>query len=278
MKVEDCIVAVERRTLGGCVDLAFIFVRTFMLPIAILTLTFAVPCCILAWWLAEAQQTDVLPVALLVFAGFNTIYGGALVAAVGPQVFGDSISTTAAIRSVGKRFISYTFLGLLTRIPTACMFVPGLFIYPWCGHLAEVMFLENTSLSGISERLSWLGQRGGYSRNLGRCTGLILLWALMAFGLALLIDLLVSILFNVPSVIDSVTGSATNPDAEMARQSQLYDSPLVVTVVLACVWATAPVIRVAWFFCYLDQRIRNECWDIELLYRAEATRLRKQAP
>ena len=56
MKVEDCIVAVERRRLGGCIDLAFVFVRTYALPIGILTLTFAVPCCLLTWLLAEVQQ------------------------------------------------------------------------------------------------------------------------------------------------------------------------------------------------------------------------------
>ena len=277
MKVEDCIVAVERRSLGGCIDLAFVFVRTYALPIGILTLTFAVPCCLLTWLLAEVQQTDVLPVAVVVFACFNTLYGGAIVAAVGPQVFGDRISTGAAIRALGRRCISFFFLGLLSRVPTGCLVVPGLFIYPWCGHLAEVMFLENTSLLSISERLSWLGQRGGYSRNLKRCLGLLLLWTIMTLGMAILVDLLVSILFNVPSVTDSVSGPATNPDADIARQSRLYDSPAVVTCFMMCAWAAAPIIRVAWFFCYLDQRIRNECWDIELLYRAESARLRKQS-
>jgi hypothetical protein len=37
------------------------------------------------------------------------------------------------------------------------------------------------------------------------------------------------------------------------------------------------VIRLAWFFCYLDQRIRNECWDLQLQYRAEAARLEELA-
>ena len=38
-----------------------------------------------------------------------------------------------------------------------------------------------------------------------------------------------------------------------------------------------PVIRLAWFFCYLDQRIRNECWDLQLQFRAEAARLEELA-
>ena len=49
--------------------------------------------------------------------------------------------------------------------------------------------------------------------------------------------------------------------------------PLVTTVIHALLWAFYPLIRIAWFFCYLDVRIQKEGWDVELDFRIEAQRL-----
>ena len=49
------------------------------------------------------------------------------------------------------------------------------------------------------------------------------------------------------------------------------------TAIQFTIWLPYPVIRLAWFFCYLDQRIRNECWDLQLQFRAEAARLEELA-
>ena len=51
-----------------------------------------------------------------------------------------------------------------------------------------------------------------------------------------------------------------------------YD-PLAITAFHATLWLVYPVARLAWFFCYLDVRIRKECWDVELDFRIEAQRL-----
>ena len=60
--------------------------------------------------------------------------------------------------------------------------------------------------------------------------------------------------------------------------SQLvYDDPKMLTAMQLTVWLPYPVIRLAWFFCYLDQRIRNECWDLQLQFRAEAVRIEELA-
>ncbi|MEZ6063724.1 MAG: hypothetical protein R3C19_25525 [Planctomycetaceae bacterium] len=70
MKVEDCIVSVERRSLGGCLDLAFVFARHFAAPIARLTLMFAIPSCALVW-LLTSRATDMLIPSILIFLFFN---------------------------------------------------------------------------------------------------------------------------------------------------------------------------------------------------------------
>lgn len=278
MKVEDCIVAVERRTVGGCLDLAFLFTRQFAVPICRLTLVFAVPGCLLVAGLASVT-TDMLIPSILIFSFFHAWFAGALVAAVGPQVFGVRISTRVALRSLLQRFWSFGLLTALARgmqlLTAFCVVIPSVFITAWCGHLPEVMILEKTPMPQVMSRLSWLAAGGGYSRNLGRVLGLLAFWALLSFGLFVLIDFLADVLFHVQIVPGRIASFA--PDASQRLQSAAFDDPLVLTTLQIALWLPAPVIRVAWFFCYLDQRIRNECWDLDLQFRVEALRLEEAA-
>ena len=273
MKVEDCIVTVERRTLGGCLDLAFVFARQFAVPLFSLTLCFAVPCTFLTWAVADTIRHDVLIPALMVFAFFNLLFNGAIVATVGPQVFGVPISTRAAVKSLVSRLISFVFLGMLARATGFCLFVPLLFVTAWCGHLPEVMFLERTPLNQVTQRLSWLGKGGGYSRNIGRLMSLIFFGIIFGAGIFMTIDLLAGLIFHAPIFFGSI---GAGPDRWEALQSKLIDDPTFVTALQVAAWCVCPFLRLAWFFCYLDQRIRNECWDLELQYRVEAGRLEEQ--
>lgn len=273
MRVEDCIVAVERRSLGGCIDLAFVFSRRFALPLLSVMLCFAVPSVILTWLVADALRADVFLPSVIVFAFFHTLYSGALVATVGPQVFGVPISTKAALKGLMSRLISYAFLGVLAKLTGFCLLVPLLFVSAWCGHLPEVMFLERTPLNQVTQRLSRLGKGGGYSRNLGRIVSLGLFWIILAFGIFRAIDVIAALAFNTPIMEGTI---ATGPDWGRAFTSKLIDDPAVNVFMQISFWLASPIIRLAWFFCYLDQRIRNECWDLELQYRVEAGRLEEQ--
>ena len=273
MKVEDCIVTVERRSVGGCIDLAFVFTRRFMAPLYRLTLVFAVPALICVWLVADARGHDVVMPATIIFVAFSSLLSGAIVATVGPQVFGVPLSTKAAIRGLLKRAVSYVFLATLFRVTGFCMVVPLLFVMAWCGHLPEVMLLENTPLNQVTQRLSWLVKGGGYSRNLGRLVAIFVLWILMALGIFLLADVLSALLFNTPIFSGTI---AFGPDIAEALAGRLIDDPMVTTTWHAALWLTYPLARLAWFFCYLDQRIRNECWDLDLQFRVEAVRLEEQ--
>ena len=61
MKVEDCIVTVERRSLGGCLDLAFVFAREFAGPLTRLWLICAVPACVLVWMISSVAAKPLAP-------------------------------------------------------------------------------------------------------------------------------------------------------------------------------------------------------------------------
>jgi hypothetical protein len=53
----------------------------------------------------------------------------------------------------------------------------------------------------------------------------------------------------------------------------LWSDPIVVTAALAVAFLVYPIGRLAWFFCYMDVRVRRDCWDMELLIIQEAERL-----
>ena len=273
MKVEDCIVTVERRSVGGCIDLAFVFARQFAGPLLGLTACFAVPSTLLVWMVGDTMGRNVLVPGILVFAFFNMLMSGALVATVGPQVFGVPISVRLALKALLGRLFSYGILAMLFRCTGCCLVVPVFFVMSWCGHLPEVMFLERTPLNQVPQRLSWLSRGGGYSRNLGRLIAITCFWAISAFGLFMLMDILSGWIFNAPIFFGTI---APGPDQRQAFVSKIVDDPWLITMVQVAFWICYPVMRLAWFFCYLDQRIRNECWDLELQFRIEAGRIEEQ--
>lgn len=273
MKVEDCIVTVERRTVGGCIDLAFVFARHFATPLIKLTLCFAVPSTLLVWLVADSLRRDVVIPSMCIFGVFSMLMSGAMVASVGPQVFGVPMTIRAALRGLVSRIFSYSFLGVLSRLTGFCLGIPLLFVMAWCGHLPEVMLLERTKLNSVTQRLSWLCKGGGYSRNLGRLITIGVFWLFFAFGIFMLIDIVCGVVFNYPIFFGTI---APSPDMRAAFASKVIDDPVLITTMQIALWMTYPIARLAWFFCYLDQRIRNECWDLELQFRVEAARLGEQ--
>lgn len=273
MKVEDCIVAVERRTVGGCIDLAFVFARHFAGPLLKLTLCFAVPCTLLVWLVADSLRRDVVIPSMCIFAVFSMLMSGAMVASIGPQVFGVPMTVRSALRGLFSRVLAFAFLGVLSRLTGFCLVLPLLFVMAWCGHLPEVMLLERTKLNSVTQRLSWLCKGGGYSRNVTRLITIGVFWLFFAFGIFMLIDIVSGVVFNFPIFFGTI---APGPDHRAAFASKLIDDPMLVTTMQIALWITYPIARLAWFFCYLDQRIRNECWDLELQFRVEAARLGEQ--
>jgi hypothetical protein len=46
------------------------------------------------------------------------------------------------------------------------------------------------------------------------------------------------------------------------------------TVLTVTALAAYAIGRLAWFLCYIDVRVRQDCWDLELSMMREAVRLR----
>lgn len=276
MKIEDCIVRVERRSGGGCLDLAIVFAQQFAGSIVRLLITFAVPSCVLTWWVSEGR-TDLLVIAIPIFAFFASFMSATLIATVGPQVFGVPLSTTAGITAVVQRLMSFLTLTSLVRLVQFvlmfCLVVPAILPTAALGHLNEVLFLEKTPAKDAVRRLRNLIRGNGFGRNLSRLIGLMTFWAISSTGLFVLIDQLVSWVFNIQIFKGTMVDGE---DWIEAFTASVVDDRAVILLLQVAVWIPFPVVRLAWFFCYLDQRIRNECWDLDLQFRAEANRLEEQ--
>ncbi|MCA9063517.1 MAG: hypothetical protein KDA96_10675 [Planctomycetaceae bacterium] len=285
MRIEDCIVTVERRDGGGCFDMAIAFLRQFLWPITRLTLCFAVPSCFIIWYIQQ-DETDALAWAPPIFLAFQAVWSATLVAAIGPQVFGVPISVRRALRAVLRRSVLYLALTGFFRLfqwLLGLLIIPGLIasvlMESWGGHLAEVMFLENAPASRVTSRLSWLCGGGGYGRNLPR---LLMLWL---FGLAmtpaiiLLLDFLMLIVTRNTVCIGPLLDAMRGLESDRTRKltALFSDSPGFLLQVQISLWIVMPLLRIAWFMCYLDQRIRNECWDLDLKFKLEASRLENAA-
>ncbi|MEM7455224.1 MAG: hypothetical protein AAF456_12815 [Planctomycetota bacterium] len=272
MRVDQCIVSVEQRSVGGCIDLAFVFVRKYAAFLGQMLALFAIPST-LAVVLISYFTTDILMWSAILFLGMTPLLSAIIVAAIGPQVFGQTIDFNETASRILNRILIYLVFILLIRfVFFFCSFliVPGLLLLPVAGHLAEILFLEECPSSKVISREFWLVGDGGYFRFLWHTVVLAFFWLILSLGCLLTIDLLCTTLFSTPVLFGRIVSS---PDAADAAYVLITSDVRTAAALHLAIWLPFPIIRIAWFFSYLDQRIRAECWDLEVKYRTEAIRL-----
>lgn len=276
MKLDGALITIERRSLTECVDLAIVFIQEHFAAVFTMTMLFAVPSTVLTWFLMATLDSSTLTVTTILFAALSPILGSVLVIAAGGRVFGDEFRASAAFRRLIRRFgILFGYI-LLTRFlgtVLACILFPPLLIVVRYGFVAEILFLENTPGKKVGKRMSNL-MTGRFSNLCGRGFWLLVLYAMFIYGLFVIVELFSTYLLGVP-IVSGRMSDYGQIDDEFTRLL-LFD-PLFVTVLHFLLWIVYPIIRLSWFFCYLDVRIQKEGWDVELDYRIEAQRLKTLA-
>ena len=272
MQLDGTIFAIQRRTVGGCIDLGLVFLREHFRGVLRLTCVFAVPFCLLSWWLVSRCDWNLFGI-LFLFAITSPFLGSALVAAAGQRVFGDRFSARQGLRAMFQRLFVLGLLILIARAVTIlglmALVVPGYCVATRYGFLAEVLLLERQALSRYETRLSDL-QAATFGTLLGRLITILCFFWVSVMSLFVLLDLTSGYLFGMPILI----GRSTGMDFMFEEITNLLVAdPLVLTSFVAVMWLVYPAARLAWFFCYLDVRIRKEGWDVELDFRIESQRL-----
>ena len=279
MQLDGSAITIERRKLTGCIDLAVVFVREHFGGVATMTAFFAVPSTLLTWWLMA--NTDLyLYVSLILFALLSPILGAVLVIGAGRRVFGDEFLVGESFRAVGKRFWTLFGYMLLTRILGGvlwCLILPPLLLVVHSGFIAEILYLESTPRKKVGTRRKSL-MSNVFSDLVGRGLAAFAFYTLVVFGLFLLLERALALLTGVQIMgmdFFAFVGLLFQDGEEFI--TLMISHPLFITVLHALMWLVYPLIRLAWFFCYLDVRIQKEGWDVELDFRIEAQRLSKLA-
>jgi hypothetical protein len=100
-------------------------------------------------------------------------------------------------------------------------------------------------------RASWMAQ---YS---------LMMWAVLFVSL----DAASSLFFRTPIFLGRLAGLPPGAEAEVYLKEAwelLARDPLVLAALTATALLVYPINRLAWFFCYIDIRVRKDCWDLEL--------------
>jgi len=271
MKVEETRLVIEPRSVGACIDLACLFYRTHAAKIVGLTLLFVTPVTAVTYYVTVSSNVGWLWSGVMFFF-FSTFLGAAIVAGAGHWVFGEPFTIVGTLKTVAGRFWSLLYFLLLSRVIVGGTGLTcwGVFVVPlgtYYGFLQEITLLEQLRGRRLGKRIREIMSHTFWTA-MGRYTVILLFATAVSISMFTVIDIGSGTLLGYPIVL----GRASAFFAEEIFYLLLWD-PLVVTTVSATLWFVYPLARLAWFFCYIDARIRKEGWDVELEFRVEAHRL-----
>ena len=280
MRFDQVAVPLVPRSTSNCLDLAVCFLRQYLRPITELWATVAVPACAAVYLLVDRYEFE-LPLAAFVFFGLTSPLGVLLMAGAGPCAFGEPFTYRGTFARLGWRGIGLLLLrGIALRLAIALGLV--LFIFPgWYLAVRTGFFVEKSVLSKMARHLhdrrtnellqGEIGDLFVRSAGIGVFCGL--LWMVLLFTF----DFASSHLLGLPILLGRLKIDLSYfenfGDAMHHGMQFLWSDPIVVTAALAVAFLVYPIGRLAWFFCYMDVRVRRDCWDMELLIIQEAERL-----
>jgi hypothetical protein len=271
MKLDGATIAIEPRSVGACVVLAVLFSGAHSGQVLGLTLIFGTPICLLTYVLVDQLGAGLGTGLLLFFAGAPFL-AAAVVAGAGQREFGDPFPVWGTLRILASQFFRLVVTLLLAQIVIAASsllcFLPPLPLSVFYGFLPELLLLEQSRGFRFEARTRDL-MRGTFFDLLLRFVVIAGFYLCTVLSLFTLIDLTSDIVLSTPVLFGRISGEFFFDDV----QYLLMHDPLVVTAICATMWLAYPLARLAWFFCYLDTRIRKEAWDVELDFRIEAQRL-----
>jgi len=171
------------------------------------------------------------------------------------------------LRSLGMALLQFLLLG--------CGLIPGVLLMnrESCfieEHLFRLHFSlhGDRNLRGRSERL--------HSRTNQDGAGISLFWFALWLMILFSVDFLTDRLLGIPLMLGRVGVDVNYSGFDgliAAFWSFLVGDPFFSTLLVATALLAFQVVRIGWFLNYCDDRIRRECFDVELRIRAEVERL-----
>lgn len=271
MKLEEATLALEPRSVGAAIDLAILFYRRHAAKLLGLSLLFGGAPVAFAGFQAT-RGAGWFWAALSFFFG-SAFLGAAVVAGAGHHVFGEEFTLKNTLRNFGRRIgslllwlpLKRALEGALGAMCAGLLWVPVAARY---GFLSEVLILEQLRGTMVTKRLEEI-LKSTHLEACGRYFAISSFALLVSTVLFLLLDVGSQVLFGIPIFLAKVSWAVAYEDAVNLLS---YD-PLLVVTLASTWWLVYPLARLAWFFCYIDARIRREGWDVEIAFRVEARRI-----
>jgi hypothetical protein len=221
-----------------------------------------------------------LPLALLVFFVATSPLGVLIMSGAAPAAFGEPFAFRGTWVRLGRRGLGLLARGLALRAAIAAGAV--LFIFPgWYLLVRTGFFVEQAVLSKMARHLHDRRAdellRGEIGDLFLRSWSIVMFCSLLWLVMLLTADFLSSHLLGLPLLLGrlglDLSYLENFGDAIGYSARFLWGDPIVVTAALAVAFWVYPIGRLAWFFCYVDVRVRRDCWDMELQILQEAERL-----
>jgi len=284
VSLPDSRIPLAPRTLGNNLDLALLILRSGFRGY------FAAWCwCVLPVLLLIATTGRIFewtwPRALLAAAVASGFLGTLVAAQTGQLMFGEPLSVAGAYRRLGPRpwwfLLQRCFRRILEVLGFAVLVLPGVLLVSRWPFRTEARVLRSVDPVLHGERATKLLDQD--SSRVMACWFSLAGYGVMLWGMLLLTAEFASTwLLGAPLLMGRL-GLDTAYAGEMrevfvAFFKFLWKDPVVLMVEVGIALFVFVYLRITWFLCYLDLRIREDCWDVELKMRREADRLWEGIP
>ena len=266
MQIDRARIAIRERTWSDNLDLALQVIRTHAGGIFTAALCGVLPMILINYGLIQVSQSrlnedadfDVAVLSTLLVMLEAPLATAAITLYLGQALFVEHPNGRQVARDFVRCLPQLLLFQFIVRafliFPFFTWFIP----YGIWPYLNEIILLERNPLVTRGSQMSTMKRnslmhRGGSGDNLARAlgSGMLALLMLVAFWISL--QIFCELLFGI----------------ELGWTGQV--------IAMQCVlWLVAVYFTVARFLTYLDQRIRNEGWEVELFLRAQRERLMRQ--
>jgi len=293
MKLEQLRVPLIPRSNIDCFDLGIMFYGRHLKSMLRLWCWVAVPA-MLAAYLGARYQTLHLGHVLTGLFLLTGVWSPLLVGKTSHAVFGEPFDRYPAngrerqqlarlmVKATGARLLMLLGFCLMLAgwwIAGIALVLPGCYIGVRSSFFPEKFFLSSMEGRAQDRRTSELIQQelGALT---GRVFGTALLMVCVVVCLFATVDFFSDLLFQKPIlwgqiVSDEFGAYSLQIDSFDEFFDLLFKDPLILAVLAGVILFAYPIVRFAWFFCYIDLRVRGDFWDLELRFQKEVERLQE---
>lgn len=281
MKFEEIRFDLTPRTIGHCLDLSLTCVRESLPLVTTLVALTMIP-------VAIVSAIDAAGIARC--AGWNWPLGFCLTGPLGVCLTSATVETTfgqtPGLWGHVRRELSHwkLHLGVLLLRPLLLVIglpflgLPALYLAVRLGFWTEDVALGSLLRQREGSSATQLVTTHAPDLRL-RLAALVVAWVVLTIILFLTADFAITLLTGLSvglGRLDEIGGDARGlqTETELAQYARLVASdPLLHLVLAPSAFAAYCITRLAWYFSYIDLRVRCDLWDVELQMLEETRRL-----